>query len=181
MTTDARYMQPSRDESIPRGIRNCNPLNVERKGDSWLGMVRDQSGDERFIIFESPVYGFRCPAKLLLNYQADKPHTNPPQRGLRTVNEMVNRWAPPSENVTSAYVVAVANAMAVGFDQPVDLRNDPELFARMLRAMCKHENGVPCPYDDDVIFEGMKLAGVKVVTPREPSVFASGFDQDISQ
>lgn len=132
-----------------RGLRNNNPLNIE-KGDDWQGLADEQT-DSRFCTFKTPEYGFRAAAKILMGYQA--------RYHCLTVRKMVDRWAPPIENDTDAYVRAVANAMGIGPDVPTSLKHQPELFRDMLRAMCVHENG-SCPYDDSVIEEGMSLAGV---------------------
>lgn len=137
--------------SEPRGIRNNNPLNI-RHGDPWLGATREQP-DPDFVTFESPAYGFRAAARLLLNYQE--------KYGLTSVNAIVGRWAPPSENDTGAYANAVAKEMGVRPADAVSLRDGKQLLA-MLRAMCRHENG-ECPYDDATICAGMKLAGVELV------------------
>jgi hypothetical protein len=135
----------------PRGIRNHNPLNI-RHGDPWLGATREQV-DPDFVTFESPAYGFRAASRILLNYQE--------RYGLTSVNAIVARWAPPSENDTTSYIDAVAKEIGVRPIDAVSLRNPPTLL-KMLRAMCRHENG-DCPYDDATIAAGMKLAGVELV------------------
>ena len=41
----------------PRGIRNCNPLNIRRTGkDQWKGMAEVQA-DRAFVQFKSLEYG----------------------------------------------------------------------------------------------------------------------------
>ena len=41
---------------ISKGLRNCNPGNIERDHTQWQGMAEDQSADDRFCIFS----GFNC-------------------------------------------------------------------------------------------------------------------------
>ena len=145
-----------------RGLRNHNPLNI-RRGDPWLGLTREQP-DPDFCSFESPTYGIRAAAKLLLNYQE--------KFGCATVRMIVYRWAPPSENDTAAYVASVAKAVGVAPDQALMLRHAQNLCA-VIRAMCVHENG-SCPYTDAEIYAGMKLAGVQ--PPPDFSNVQSGVD-----
>jgi hypothetical protein len=132
-----------------RGLRNSNPLNI-RKGDPWLGQTKEQP-DPDFITFESPEYGIRAAAKLLLNYQE--------KFGCTTIRMIVSRWAPPSENDTEAYIRAVCAGVGIEPNQPIALRHAPNLCA-LIRAMCVHENG-SCPYTDAEIYAGMKLAGIQ--------------------
>ena len=138
---------------IPRGIRANNPGNIERNATRWQGMAHDQSGDPRFVVFTAPEWGIRAIARLLLTYQ-DKHH-------LDTLEKIINRWAPPSENVTSAYVKAVAAALKVPATAPVNV-HVPETMRALVKAIIKHENGVQ-PYPDAVIDEGLRIAGIEGV------------------
>lgn len=131
---------------LTRGERNNNPGNIE-KGQAWKGLNPDQSGDKRFAVFLTPEYGIRAIAKLLSNYQ---------KMGFNTVRKMINRWAPPVENNTSAYVNSVTAAMGVGPDEPLDLINDPAMMARMVQAIIGHENG-RVSYDVATINNGISM------------------------
>ena len=51
--------------SIPRGIRNNNPLNIRRSKDKWKGMRAVQS-DAQFCQFESLEWGWRIPCLVFL-------------------------------------------------------------------------------------------------------------------
>ncbi len=48
----------------PRGIRNCNPLNIRRSKDQWKGMAEAQS-DRAFVQFKSLEWGWRAAFYLL--------------------------------------------------------------------------------------------------------------------
>lgn len=135
---------------LPRGIRNNNPGNIE-KGDPWQGLAKDQSGDSRFAVFESPKWGIRALARLLITYQ-DK-------HGLRTIRQIINRWAPPVENDTLAYAKAVAAQVGRDIDDPVDVHRY-EHAEPIVRAIIQHENGQQ-PYDLKTINEGLRLAGIE--------------------
>lgn len=127
----------------PRGIRNNNPGNIVRSGVSWVGMSPDQSSDPRFIVFSAPEYGIRAMARVLRNYIGN---------GYNTVQEIINRWAPPIENDTGAYVRAVAQHLGLEPNAPVDTTHIPA----MIEAIIKHENGQQ-PYSWETIAEGVRL------------------------
>ena len=130
---------------LPRGVRNNNPGNIEL-GDPWQGLVPvNERTDPRFAQFMSPAYGIRALARTLITYQ-DK-------HNIRTVTGAINRWAPPVENDTGAYVRAVQNA--VGGDI-VDM-HDYRYLRPLVEAIIKHENG-RCTYEDAVMAEGVKRA-----------------------
>lgn len=127
----------------PRGIRNNNPGNIVRSGVTWQGMSPDQSSDSRFVVFKAPEYGIRAMARVLKNYLA---------QNYNTVQEIINRWAPPIENDTGAYVRAVAAHLGVDPTAPVGVEHVPAL----IEAIIKHENGQQ-PYPADVIARGIQL------------------------
>lgn len=140
-------------KTLPRGIRNNNPGNIEL-GDPWQGLA-DKQTDGRFAQFKTPAWGIRALARTLITYQ-DK-------HNIRTVTAAINRWAPPVENDTGAYVRAVQKA--VGGDL-VDM-HDYQYLRPLVEAIIKHENGVgPIKsantwYDAATIDEGLRLAGVR--------------------
>jgi hypothetical protein len=128
----------------PRGIRNHNPGNI-RLGAKWKGLAAVQA-DGAFCQFTAPVWGLRALAKVLLAYRD--------RHDLRTVAQIVGRWAPPGENDTAAYVRDVARHLNVAPDAPLDLdRHLPGL----IEAIVRHENGVQ-PYDATMIEAALALA-----------------------
>ena len=131
----------------PRGIRNNNPGNIRISGDDWLGLSPTQP-DPEFFTFSDPVYGLRAMAKILLKYQR--------KYGLKTVAQMISRWAPPGENDTESYVLAVAKAIGVDPDQPIDLTTAPAHFADVIDAIVFHENGQN-PYNDGVVMRAVRM------------------------
>jgi hypothetical protein len=140
----------------PRGIRNHNPGNIRRSSDPWQGLAERQS-DVEFFTFKSPIYGIRALARTLITYQ-DK-------HGLRTIRQIIGRWAPPVENNTNAYVRAVVEETDLDADQLLDLHNFDYLFP-LTKAIIKHENGQQ-PYTDAQITKALVLAGVE---PEAPSL-----------
>lgn len=135
---------------IPRGIRNNNPGNIRRNGDPWQGLA-DRQGDIEFFTFKTPVYGIRALARLLINYQ-DK-------HGLRTIEQIINRWAPTNENDTAAYVRAAARRTGFEADEKLDMHSYGDLEP-LVKAIIHHENGQQ-PYTDAEITKALVLAGVE--------------------
>lgn len=136
-----------------RGERNNNPGNIDRNNIKWKGMSADQSGDSRFIVFDAPVWGIRAIARNILSYSRVYPQDTP--QDIDTVREVINRWAPPGENDTGAYVNAVAHDCGVEPDTPLDL-TDEAVMCRLVKAIIKHENGRVI-YSDADIYQGVEL------------------------
>lgn len=135
------------DKSLPRGIRNNNPGNIRKSGDAWQGLA-DIQPDSAFFSFADPVYGIRALAKIIRNYRD--------RYGLHTVEGIINRWAPPVENNTGAYVNAVAAAVGVGPNQP--LAFDAGQMRALVSSIIQHENGQQ-PYSSATIDDGIARAG----------------------
>jgi len=129
----------------PRGIRNRNPGNIRHvQGVTWVGESATQA-DPAFIQFDDAVYGIRAIARIIRSYE---------RRGVRTISDAINRWAPPNENDSDAYVSAVCSACSVGPHDPVNLEI---IMPRLIKAIIQHENGQQ-PYTDDQIARGISLA-----------------------
>ncbi|EPC9456074.1 MULTISPECIES: hypothetical protein [Enterobacteriaceae] len=129
-----------------RGIRNNNPGNLEySKTNPWVGQTGD---DGRFAKFETPEHGIRALGRNLLSYQ---------RQGIDTVNDIINRWAPPSDNNnTDAYIQAVCAQLGVTPDQPLDASN-PETLKALCASIIQHENGSQ-PYSDQQLATGVSAA-----------------------
>ncbi len=118
---------------LPRGIRNNNPGNIRLSKTRWLGQ-RSFQFDPAFVEFDDPIMGLRALMRLLLTYQV--------KYGLDTVESLINRYAPPHENATDAYVHHVAKALAVGRRDRIDVTL-PDTLQKIARAVTRHENGRP--------------------------------------
>ena len=130
-----------------RGEKNCNPGNIERNATLWQGMAADQSADSRFIVFINPGWGIRALAKILLTYN---------KQGLNTVRKIIDKWAPPVENDTGAYVNHVAEMVGVDEDTVIQVR-DPETLELLTKGIIAHENG-RIIYDDALIVSAIDMA-----------------------
>ncbi|WP_439598009.1 structural protein [Falsiroseomonas sp.] len=155
-----------------RGFRNRNPGNIDYVAtNKWQGQIGIEpaprnGGQPRFARFESHEYGIRALAMLLTTYQD--------RHGLRTVQGIINRWAPPKENATSAYVQAVAAALGVAPEAEIDLHRY-EVMRPLVEAIIRHELGGQ-PYAAAVIDEGLRRAGVvrPVATVLEAAATGTG-------
>ncbi len=134
-----------------RGIRNNNPGNIRYDSHSFWDGLSNPPSDGVFCVFMDAKYGIRVMFKLLLAYQQ--------RHNLRTVRAMIDRWAPPVENDTHAYVEYVARGM--GFDPDKQFTFNGQLAVLMVEAMIRMENGKN-PYRQDVILAGARLAGLDV-------------------
>lgn len=154
-SADAKAMQA-------RGYRNRNPGNIDWSAQNgWLGQIgRETLADGkpgRFAVFDTHEHGIRALSRLLITYGE--------RHGLRTVAGIINRWAPPNENITSSYVAFVARLVGVKADDPVDV-TQYAIARPMVEAIIRKELG-GCPYPASVIDAGLKLAGIEPQKPKE--------------
>lgn len=147
----------------PRGIRNNNPLNIEA-GNFTASQPGFQGSDGRFARFADPEQGFAAAENLLDVYGR--------KHGLRTVAEVINRWAPPSDgNPVSAYAASVARDVGVGPNDPIDLAN-PQIRSRLSSAMATFENGRPVPRATDISAQRQTPTQQPQLTPVDHDPFA---------
>lgn len=143
---------------LPRGIRNHNPGNIEfKKGVRWQGQAADQSADPRFVVFESPKWGIRAVARVLITYQDGRQARDGSR--IDTVREIIARWAPAGENDTAGYARHVAALTEIGLDEQLDVYDFATMKA-LVKAIILHENGAN-PYPDATIEAGIRLAGLE--------------------
>lgn len=114
----------------PRGLRNCNPLNIIRK-DSWIGLA-DKQTDPKFCQFTDMKYGYRAALVLLRRY-INGYHLN-------TVSSIVARWAPDGSQAVADYVAIVCRHMGVHPHVPISFGNRGQMTL-LLEGMTIAENG----------------------------------------
>lgn len=105
--------------TIPRGIRNNNPLNI-RIGNVWLGEVANPT-DNEFEQFVAMFYGLRAGFILLRRY-INRYH-------LTTIPLIISRWAPGSENKTDMYVNVVCRVSGMQPDTQLAYTNEEQLVS----------------------------------------------------
>lgn len=121
--------------SAPRSWRNNNPGNLVGQNFGATGT------DGRFARYATPAAGWAAMEQQLKRYASGATTGTP----LRSVRQILSTWAPSGENDTGAYVSAVAKALGVDPDAPLDMENRPQLEA-LMGAIATHEAGRPTPY-----------------------------------
>ncbi|MEX5341419.1 structural protein P5 [Pseudomonas sp. I2] len=142
-----------------RGIRNNNPGNIDfNPRNAWQGQLGLEMGvaKPRFARFDTPENGIRALGKLLINYRGKDGMPGVGGKGIDTVLETINRWAPANENDTQAYASAVAKRLGVRTTAPINIK-DPATLRVFVESIIIHENGGN-PYKATVIDEGVRRA-----------------------
>lgn len=130
---------------MARGLANRNPGNIRRSAVRYRGEVQP-SRDPAFKQFETMAWGYRAIFVLLDTYRV--------RHGLRTLAEMIARWAPPTENRTDAYIRAVAERTGIPADRPLETR-DRATMIPVAAAISRVENGVDA--DPHEVEQGWEL------------------------
>ena len=130
--------------SKARGLRNCNPGNIRRSSDHFQGEVK--SDDKEFKRFETMAHGYRAMMRILRNYQK--------RYQLRTIEQIIGRWAPHNENNTEAYVAFVESYTGIPRGKEINI-DDRETLCKLVAAMSQVENGVRAV--DSEVSDGYEL------------------------
>lgn len=130
---------------MTRGESNFNPGNIRKvPGATWEGQSDTQT-DPDFVQFTDVKWGIRAIAKILLSYERE---------GIDTIRNAIARWAPSTENDTSAYVNDVCQRCSIG---PDDVVQFSAMMLPLVSAIIVHENGSN-PYNDAQVNQGILLA-----------------------
>lgn len=116
---------------MSRGLRNNNPGNIRRSRVRYDGEVTP-SRDAEFKEFESMAYGYRAMFTLLDTYRR--------RYNLSTIRQMINRYAPPSENFTEGYIRFISRTTGIRPDETLDTRAARDMIP-VVAAMSEIENG----------------------------------------
>ena len=139
--------------SVARGLRNNNPGNVRltSPATAWVGWVgSDAQSDPDYVQMATMADGVRMAAVVFRNYQS--------RYGLKSVRDLISRWAPGVENDTQSYIDAVASRLSIEPGYPLDLRDRATAYD-FLRAVFRHENGVAAELiPAATMYEGIEAA-----------------------
>jgi len=114
----------------PRGVRNNNPGNI-KDGDFAKSQPGYMGSDGTFAKFDSVANGTSALDNLLVkNYS-----------GL-TVAQLINKYAPPSENNSSAYANSVAKRLGIDVNSVPNL-NDQDVRNALRYSIVSIEQGIP--------------------------------------
>lgn len=117
--------------SLPRGIRNHNPGNLNYVGQA--GAHKEPGIHGRFAVFTTAQDGLRALRDQLLRYQQ--------RDGIDTIDGIIAKWAPPSDdNNTNAYTQTVASHLNVKSSAPLGPLTSDRLAA-LMHAIIQVENG----------------------------------------
>lgn len=130
---------------MSRGLRNNNPGNI-RLGNFRYKGEKSKSSDSVFRQFESVEWGYRAMFVLL--------HTYAVKHGCYTLRQIINRYAPPTENFTEGYIRRVAHATHLSPDEAISTADGATMTA-VVAAMSGVENGVKA--DMTAIWRGWEL------------------------
>jgi hypothetical protein len=115
----------------PRGIRNNNPGNLVKTSIKWKGKVTpSENPDSRFEQFINIPFGIRAMALDI---------SNDIKKGKDTLRTLINEYAPPNENDTTAYINAVSKQTGITADAKI--KTTPEILAALIAAKIRVENG----------------------------------------
>lgn len=125
---------PTTTGTLPRGLKNNNPLNIIITADQWQGKIPvSQNTDGKFEQFQNILYGYRAAIKTLKSYF---------NSGRDTILEITSRWAPSGSgegNNPENYARRVSNG--TGINMNAQLSFTPELIVPIVREMAVVENG----------------------------------------
>ena len=136
-----------------RGIRNNNPLNIRRSKDKWQGQINPSGngnvngngnnssprGDAEFVQFYTMEYGWRAAFVILCRTYYGK-------YGLKTIRDIVSRWAPAKENNTEAYIRHVSDYTGISPNKVLGSpKEHPTQWLLIGYAMAVVENGKALP------------------------------------
>lgn len=133
-------------EMKPRGLRNCNPLNIRRTGEIFQGLAEEQD-DPDFYRFKTMGWGYRAAFIILRTYAR--------KYNIRTVRGIIYRWAPPEDhNDTEIYIRMVCCLSGLEAEQVLD-PYDAKVMVPLVAAMSRVENGVKAVMSE--VKDGWKL------------------------
>lgn len=109
-----------------RGQRNNNPMNIVGGPNHWQGMKVGQT-DRNFVQFETMTMGVRAAMVILTKYHRDYQ--------LKTVPEIVHRWAPDGGEAEKNYITHVRNTLFKS-----DINQTRADLLKLMQAMCWFES-----------------------------------------
>lgn len=117
-------------KSLPRGVRNNNPGNLNFANQA--GATKEGGENGRFAVFGSMQEGAAALYRQLQLYM---------KRGTNTLSGIVNKYAPAGDNNNvGAYISALMKATGKGAHEAID-SGDTGTIAMLMKGIVDHENG----------------------------------------
>jgi hypothetical protein len=137
---DDAVEQRAQSSNAPRGIRNNNPGNLNYAKQS--GATKESGPNGRFAVFNSMTEGVSALYKQIQLYF---------QRGTDTISEIVNKYAPASDNNNvMAYINSLVKATGKGAHESLASSDMSTIFS-LLKGIISHENGKGYVSDDEIM------------------------------
>lgn len=153
--------------AMEQGISTVPVISVGKFNDlvaKQMSLVdNERYGEDDQVALQRLIEEIRALAVTLITYH-DKRRAKDGS-SIDTIREVIERWAPPNENDTAAYIREVAKAVGVTPDMVIDL-HDYDTLRPLVEAIIRHENGrgplktLNSWYTSEVIEEGLRRAGV---------------------
>ena len=112
-----------------RGLRNNNPLNIRHSKDVFRREIKGK--DKSFKTFKSLPYGYRAAFITLATYLS---------RGWDTIEKIIAKWAPPTENNTESYIAKVEKWSGIPRNKELTVADGAD-YILIVAAMSFVENG----------------------------------------
>lgn len=117
------------------GERLHNPLNIRYAPQNhWKGLHAKQPEVKGFCHFIDDDHGLRAAIVLLKNYVV--------RHGLATLEQIIYRWAPPTENDTEIYIACVAGRSGIDRSRRIDISAGSMDLCYLVSAMARQETGM---------------------------------------
>ena len=134
------------------GYRANNPMDVTSdpttlKNDPWVGqvgVVYSSDSSHCFAVFDSVANGVRCGAHVVLGYQKND--------GINTLQGLVDRFAPSSDNNPSDYAAELADYVGRGKDESISF---DEYLETICRGIVQREQSL------DLVTDAEYTAGIQ--------------------
>ncbi|HGM5304553.1 TPA: lytic transglycosylase [Serratia marcescens] len=137
----------------PRGIRNNNPGNLNYVGQN--GATLEDHTTPRFARFNSAFEGFAALGKQIKAYYNGTSKAAGYQK-LQSVEDIISRFAPASENNTQAYINKLSKMLGVGRGDSLNIQ-DPQVLATLMNGITQIENGKN-PYAPEMVLKAAQSA-----------------------
>ena len=117
---------------------NHNPTNIIKSNYNWEGKtstpkeIINAGRSARFEAFENDYFGLRAALVNLKNGYFAK--------GYNTISKIINKWAPPTENNTTAYINYVSTVTGIDKDKVLTY-NDKNTLYLLIKAIAKRDGG----------------------------------------
>ena len=147
---------------MPRGYRNNNPGNIKDFDIGWKGLATKeqridfQLSENVMCVFVHPKWGIRAMAHDLQTKQRK-------YSDCKSTRGMLERYAPAGKEnpALEEYIHYVSRKIGVSHNDVISVK-DYDTCLRMVVAMMMFENGRTMPYSDDIVEEGLLLAGIAI-------------------